>query len=235
MLDALGFLTVVGRSRTPTARSLVWFGPTGALIGAALGLLWWGASNAWPPAVAAGIVVVADLAITGMLHLDGLADAADGLLPHLERRRRLAVMAAPDVGAFGVTCVGAALLLRFAALASFSPDGWHAVALLAGIWCAARTMMAVTACVVPYARGVGLANVFLGGTVTGPLALGLPLVSLAAVHGIGGVVAVVAGVTAAALVVLLAQRRLGGFTGDVLGAAGVISETIALVVASARW
>src|SRR5262245_12725103 len=105
MLDALGFLTVVGRSRTPTSRALAWFGPAGALIGATLGMLWWGTTNAWPAAVAAAIVVAADLGITGMLHLDGLADAADGLLPHLERDRRLAVMATPDIGAFGIATV----------------------------------------------------------------------------------------------------------------------------------
>jgi adenosylcobinamide-GDP ribazoletransferase len=235
MLDALGFLTVVGRSRTPTPRSLAWFGPTGALIGAALGLLWWGTTNAWSPAVAAAIVVAADLAVTGMLHLDGLADAADGLLPHLERRRRLAVMAAPEVGAFGVATVVATLLLRFAALATMTPDGWHGVAYLAGVWCAARTLMAVTACITPYARGVGLANAFLGGSVAAPLVLGGPLTALAVGRGLGGVVAVIAGLLGGAFVVIVAQRRIGGFTGDVLGAAGIVTETIALVVASARW
>jgi adenosylcobinamide-GDP ribazoletransferase len=235
MLDAFGFLTVVGRSRTPTPRSLIWFGPTGALLGAALGLLWWGTSNAWPAPVAAAIVVAADLGVTGMLHLDGLADAADGLLPHLDRRRRLAVMAAPDVGAFGVGAVVAAVLLRFAALATMAPNGWHAVAFLAGVWCAARTLMAVTVCVVPYARGVGLANAFLGGSVVGPVVLGAPLTALAAVRGVGGIVGVIAGIAGGALVVGMAQRRIGGFTGDVLGAAGIVTETIALVVASARW
>jgi adenosylcobinamide-GDP ribazoletransferase len=235
MLDALGFLTVIGRSRTPTPGSLAWFGPTGAVLGAVLGLLWWGSTNVWPAAVAGAIVVAADLAVTGMLHIDGLADAADGLLAHLDRQRRLAVMATPDVGAFGVATVVAVLLLRFAALATMAPDGWHAVAFLAGVWCAARTLMAVTVCLVPYARGTGLANAFLGGGVAAPLVLGVPLTALAAVRGVGGVVAVLAGLAAGVLVVILAQRRIGGFTGDVLGAAGIVTETVALVVASARW
>ena len=235
MLDALGFLTVVGRTRPPTARALAWFGPVGAAIGAALGLLWWGAADAWPAPVAAAIVVAADLAVTGMLHVDGLADAADGLLPHLERERRLAVMATPDVGAFGVAAVAGALLLRFAALATMTPQGWHGVAFLAGAWCAARTLMAVTACTLPYAREVGLAHAFLGGHPAAPLVLGVPLTALVAARGIGGVVAVLAGLAGGTLVVLLARRRIGGFTGDVLGAAGVVTETVALVVASARW
>ena len=235
MLDALGFLTVVGRTRTPTARALTWFGPAGAVIGATLGLLWWGTANAWPAPVAAAIVVAADLAITGMLHVDGLADAADGLLPHLDRDRRLAVMAAPDVGAFGIATVVGVLLLRFAALATMTPDGWHAVAFLAGVWCGARTLMAVTACVMPYAREVGLAKAFLGGHPAAPLLVGVPLTALVAARGIGGVVAVLAGLAVGTLVVLFALRRIGGFTGDVLGAAGVVTETVALVVASARW
>jgi len=68
-----------------------------------------------------------------------------------------------------------------------------------------------------------------------PLLLGVPLTALVAARGIGGVVAVLAGLAAGTLVVLLALRRIGGFTGDVLGAAGVVTETVALVVASARW
>src|SRR4051794_40743326 len=135
MLDALGFLTIVGRARPPTRRAVVWFGPAGALIGAALGALWWGATNLWPAPVAAAIVVAADLGVTGLLHIDGLADSADGLLPHLDRQRRLAVMATPDVGAFGVAVVAVVLLLRVTALAATDPQGWRAIALLAAFWC----------------------------------------------------------------------------------------------------
>jgi len=235
MLDALGFLTVAGRSRPPTRRVLVWFGPAGALIGAALGLLWWGAANVWPAPVAAAIVMAADLGITGLLHIDGLADSADGLLPHLDRERRLAVMATPDVGAFGVAVVAAVLLLRFAALASTDPDGWKAIAFLAATWCAARAAMAVTMSTVRYARDTGLASSFLGAPAAVPIAAAVPFLALAAARGVGGVVAIVAGIGAGALVVAFAARRLGGFTGDVLGAAGVITETVALVVMSARW
>ena len=235
MLDALGFLTVFGRSRPPTKKVLVWFGPVGALIGAALGLVWWGATNVWPAPVAAGIVVAADLGITGLLHIDGVADAADGLLPHLDRQRRLAVMATPDVGAFGVAVVAVTLLLRVAALASTDPQGWTAVAVLAAVWCAARAVMAVTTVTVAYARDGGLATPFLGGSLVASVLAAAPFVVLAAVRGIGGIVALVAGVAAGAIVVAFARRRLGGFTGDVLGAAGVATETIALVVMSARW
>src|SRR5262249_21353492 len=158
------------RARPPTRQAAVWFGPAGALIGAVLGALWWGTTNVWPAPVAAAIVVAADLAITGLLHVDGLADSADGLLPHLDRERRLAVMATPDVGAFGVAVVAAVLLLRVTALTAIDPQGWRAIALLAAFWCAARASMAVTMTMVPYARDAGLASSFLGGTPIAPIA-----------------------------------------------------------------
>ena len=54
-------------------------------------------------------------------------------------------------------------------------------------------------------------------------------------RGYAGAIALAAGLASAAAVVILAWRRVGGFTGDVLGAAGVVVETVGLVVAAARW
>jgi adenosylcobinamide-GDP ribazoletransferase len=213
-----------------------WFPLVGALIGGAVGLVWWAAAKAWPAAVAAAIAVLADAVCTGMLHLDGLADSADGLLPHLPRQQRLEVMAEPGVGAFGVSVVVIALLLRFAAFDALAPH----VALVAGVWCASRAVMAGAAGSMPYVRPGGLASAFLpdrpaelaavgvGGVVAGAALAGWG-------RGWGGVVAVAGLVVVAAAVLLLARRRLGGFTGDVLGAAGVLGETVALVIAAARW
>jgi adenosylcobinamide-GDP ribazoletransferase len=239
VLGALSFLTVLGRARRPDAGAVVWFGPVGVLLGALLGALWWSGVAVWPPAVAAALVVAADAGLTGLLHLDGLADSADGLLPHLERDRRLAVMSTPDVGAFGIATVTVVLLLRFAALASSEPEGWRAVTFLAGVWCAARALMAFTIVVVPYARADGLAGAFRSmddGTSRVPLVLTfVAAFGLAATRGVDGAVAVVAGVLTGGAVIAFARRRLGGFTGDILGAAGVMTETVSLVVASARW
>ena len=96
---ALAFLTPLGRAAVPDSRTMSWFPVVGALVGAVVGCVWWGADRLWPPAVAAALTVAADLALTGMLHVDGLADSADGLLPHLPRKRRLEVMADPAIGA----------------------------------------------------------------------------------------------------------------------------------------
>jgi adenosylcobinamide-GDP ribazoletransferase len=223
----------VGTSAPPDRRTLAWFPVVGALIGTVLGGVWWGAERLWPAPVAAGLVVAADLALTGMLHLDGLMDSADGLLPHLPPKRRLEVMRQPDVGAYGVAIAVVVIGLRLAALTSMQPS----VLLLAGIWCASRTMMAVISGAFPYVRDHGLAaNVV--GSAWRPIGLyGLiASVSLGAFAGGRLREAAVASVFAGALVVaLLARRRIGGFTGDVLGAAGVIGETVALVIATAKW
>jgi adenosylcobinamide-GDP ribazoletransferase len=236
MRSAVAFLTVVGGAAAPDRRAAAWFAPVGAAVGLAVGGVWWAAGEAWSPLVAAVLAVTADAALTGLLHVDGLADTADGLLPPLERSRRLAVMSAPDVGAFGVGTVALTLALRVAALASLSPDPL----LVAGLWAGSRAAMALTLATVPYARATGLASGFASG--------GRGIV-LAAVVGLGGgaALAVVGGgwmaggaaalglVVAFAGVVALARRRLGGFTGDVLGAAGVVGETVGLLLAAARW
>lgn len=235
MRAALAFLTPLpAGARVPGPRTLDWFPVAGALLGLAVGGIWLGLDAMFPPLVVAALVVATDLALTGALHVDGLADTADGVLPHLERDRRLAVMAEPDVGAFGIVAVLATLLLRFTAFASVAPDAL----LLGGLWCASRTAMAVVARSLRYARqGGGLASALLGRPAW-PVALGgLALALALACQGAGpvgaaGVIAVAGG---AAAVVVLAHRRLGGFTGDVLGAAGLVGETLGLIVATARW
>ena len=233
MRSALGFLTVVGGPSPPDDRAPAWFGVVGAVVGLAVGASWWVAGELWPPLLAAVIAVGVDAALTGFLHLDGLADSADGLLPPVDRARRLAIMAAPDVGAFGVAALVVVLVARVAALAALSPD----VALVAGLWAASRSGMALTMALVPYARVGGLADGFSGRSATpaAVTALAALAVVVAALGGWAGPATALATVAGFAAVVALAARKVGGYTGDVLGAAGVVAETVGLIVAAARW
>jgi adenosylcobinamide-GDP ribazoletransferase len=236
---AVAFLTPLGGAVAPSPTAFAWFPAVGAAMGALLGLLWWSTEHLWPAPVAAAIVVAADLGLTGLLHIDGLVDAADGLLPHLERDRRLAVMSEPSIGAFGIATGAVVLLARFPALETVRPS----VLLLTGIWCGSRAVMAVVPSLVPYARAAtgGLATSFLPegrvapGLVAAVTGVGGLLCAVMFWRPLGGAVAATSGLVAAALVVWFALRRIGGFTGDVLGAAGVVFETVALVVAAARW
>lgn len=231
MLSALGFLSTIGRSSPPTDRTFRWFPLAGAVIGAIVAVVWWGAQEVWPLPVAAAIVVAADLAITGLLHVDGLADSVDGLLPHLDRERRLEVMRKPDVGAFALGVVPCVLLLRWASLASGVPSPWALVA----IWALSRTLAAAAPSFLPYARTDGLARPFLGTANRWLLAACLPAAALlGAAEGPLGLVAALAAAASAVALLGVAQRRLGGFTGDVLGAVIVVAETVALLVLAAR-
>jgi adenosylcobinamide-GDP ribazoletransferase len=230
--DAISFLTTFGRrGGVLRAGAFAWFPLVGAALGALLGGCWWLAGEYWTPFVAAAIVVVLDLAFTGMLHFDGLADAADGLLPHADRDRRLAIMRGPDVGAFAVCAVGIALILRTSALAS-QPTS---VLLLVAIWASARALVASVPAVMAYARDDGIASSMLDGAPRWPiLAVPVAIAATAIGPGVEAAVGVVVGVAAGVGVLALAQRRLRGFTGDVLGAVIVVTETVALVVAAGR-
>jgi adenosyl cobinamide kinase/adenosyl cobinamide phosphate guanylyltransferase/cobalamin synthase len=242
--QAVGFLTPLGGPAAPGPAALAWFPVVGMLLGLVLGGLWWATEDRLGPLAAAALVVVADLALTGALHFDGLLDSSDGLLPHLPVERRLAVMADPNVGAFAVAAGGSALLLRTAALAAL---GAARPLLLAALWSLARTAMAVTALSGRYARSHGLASSFLPGrggmtahgaapgpSVVVPAVAGAVLaVGLAAADELRCLIAVLAAGLGAAGVAALARRRIGGFTGDTLGAAGVVPETAGLLVAAA--
>lgn len=233
MRTALAFLTPFGGAREPSAKSVRWFPVVGMIIGAAVGAVWRVGGAAWPAAMAAALAVIADLAFTGMLHVDGVVDSADGLLPHLDRDRRLEVMTEPSVGAFGVTVAVGVVLARFVALSSMDADIW----LIAGLWCLSRTAMVAVINSVPYARGSGLATAFQGEphtpTVIAGSVISCVLVSLAI--GLPAAVVIGASWMAVLVVVALAEARIGGYTGDVLGAVGVLAETVGLVVAAAKW
>ena len=122
MRRAVSFLTPFGRvgdaHRAPRWRGFPSSERSSVLR---VGGVWWLAAKVWFRLIAGAIAVVADLALTGLLHFDGLADAGDGLLAPLTRERRLAAMADPAIGAFGALTVGAVLLLRFGAFASLRP------------------------------------------------------------------------------------------------------------------
>jgi adenosylcobinamide-GDP ribazoletransferase len=232
VIAALAFLTVVGRGHVAGPRAVPWFPVVGALLGASVGAVWWGGDQWWPPVVAGAVAVATDLALTGLLHLDGLADTADGLLPPMERDHRMAVMSKPDVGAFAIGVVGTVLPLRIASLGSMAPR----VALVAALWCASRTVMAVALAALPPARPDGMTATFRGASPATPAVVGAVLCAALAVPDPLRTAAALVGVAAGAgAVLLLSLRRLGGVTGDVLGAAGLVGETVGLVVAAARW
>ena len=239
MRRALSFLTVLGRAAEPNERTLSWFPLVGIAVGAVVGTSWWVAGRVWPAALAAVVAVAVDAAVTGCLHLDGLADAADGLLPAVGRARRLEIMADPRIGAFGAVALVLVLSLRVTALAVTVARPL----VIVGLWCGSRTMMGVVARTLPYAHADGgTASAFTGAeghsaaSRYGVAAYGMGAALAAAAVGAGARGLVVVGTEVVAMlgVVWFARRRIGGYTGDVLGAMGVIGETAGLLALVAR-
>jgi adenosylcobinamide-GDP ribazoletransferase len=236
--DALAFLTPLARTTTPPSpETMACFPIVGAGIGLAEGIAWRGARQIWTPLTAAVVVVATDAAVTGALHLDGLADTADGLFAHVPAKSRLAIMAEPEVGTFGSIALLISVLGRAAALASMEPSPL----LLAALSCASRSVMVLGSRALPYAREEGLATPFLQPVVGSDRASQAALAGLAGsaivatvAHGRRGLFGVLAGVGAGGAVLIAARRRIGGFTGDVLGAAGQACETIGLVATARR-
>ncbi len=207
----------------------------GALLGALLGGVALGLRELRAPAALTGAVVVAlAAALTRGLHLDGLADTADGLGSYADRDRALAIMKSPEVGPFGVVAIVLALLLQATGVAAVAArDGWRVVPAVLVATAAGR--LAVTwACRrgVPAARPDGLGALVAGTVGTGAATTATVALALAAVPTVPGrpwqgPLAVLLALAAAAALRWHATRRLGGITGDVLGALLELAVSVA--------
>ena len=165
---------------------------------------------------------------TGGLHEDGLADTADGLWGGRDTARRLEIMRDSRVGAYGVLALGLMLLLRFAALAALFEAG-QALLLIAAA-AVARFGMAAMMALLPNARRDGLSQATgRPGPVPVAGALGLSILA-AMLTGLPLICWLAAGLTLGWLA-WQATRKIGGQTGDILGAGCLLAETAALTAA----
>jgi adenosylcobinamide-GDP ribazoletransferase len=233
-------------SRDTAAAAMAWAPAVGLLLGgiAAAVLVVADHPLGAGPLTAAGLAVAALALLTRGLHLDGLADLADGLGSGQPAARALDIMRRSDTGPFGIVTIVLTLVIQVGALAhaEAAADGRGPVALIAA---AVTGRLALTwACrhAVTAARPEGL-GALVAGTVRPALAVGITLAVLAAAvsvvsTGLTGStgftlpLAVVAGLAAAFVLQRHAVRRLGGITGDVLGALIETAATVTLVVAS---
>jgi adenosylcobinamide-GDP ribazoletransferase len=226
--------TAAGRapSRRTAAAAMAWAPAIGLLLGAgAAAVLELAARRAHTGPLLAAVLAVAVLALlTRGLHLDGLADTADGLG---SRRpgQALAIMKRSDIGPFGVVTLVLTLLVQVAALAQAQGLGRGAPAVLAAAVTGRLALPWACRRGVPAARGTGL-GALVAGTVSPAVPAVLTVATLAAAYplGIMVVVGVAAGLAASLALTALAVRRLGGITGDVLGALVEVATAVCLLV-----
>lgn len=209
-----------------SGRAAHWYPLVGLVIG---GLTWlvWRVALTWFPAPVAGVLsLLVWVALSGGLHLDGLADCCDGLFASTTPTQRLEIMKDPRLGTFGGLGLLLVLLLKAAALSSLPVSAGLGILLAAVLsrWCI------LPAALLPQARLGGMGADFSGGLRRGSIVVGalLPL-GLLTVLGLPGIAATLAGLLAGVGVAWLAKTRLNGVTGDVFGMLVELTETVVLL------
>jgi adenosylcobinamide-GDP ribazoletransferase len=222
-----------------------WFPAVGLVVGGLIALALWGAALLWPPALAVVLALGLGIALTGAFHEDGLADTWDALGGVVPRERALLIMKDSRLGSYGALALGVGLAAK--ALALHAVVG-HSLALalvalpLVHAWARAGTVVLIAALRYggdeAHAKAKPLATRVNGGAVAVAV-LTCALASGAALHAgllpgaaLAAVVAACALATAATGAWL--QRRLGGYTGDGLGATEQHAE-LAAWLALAAW
>ncbi|MEM8729065.1 MAG: adenosylcobinamide-GDP ribazoletransferase [Pseudomonadota bacterium] len=182
------------------------------------------------PGIAGLLAVTVQVVVTGAMHEDGLADTADGLWGGLTPERRLDIMRDSRIGTYGVLALILSVGIRVQALALLLPLGGTGVAALAVAAMTSRAIMPALMAALPHARKDGLARQ-VGRPGVAPVALGGGIALVAALVAFGpmGLGACLAALLAGAGLGLLARARLGGQTGDILGASQQIAEIAVLL------
>ena len=211
--------------------SLFWFPVVGALVGGGVTLIAWavGGLGCWPEG-AGVLAVVISTWLTRGLHLDGLADAADGLYGGHTQERRLDIMKDPHVGAFGVMALVLALAAKIVALSRLSQlEAWSWIPLAFILSRLVQVMMAV---VLPYARVEGgKAEAFVKAAsvrhfaMAGVMALALSVT----IAGWGAIAPFLLALLFGHGLAWQFKRTFGGVTGDLLGTASDLTETMLLM------
>jgi adenosylcobinamide-GDP ribazoletransferase len=226
---ALGFLTTLPvrppRQLAPgdLGRAAAWYPVVGLAMGGLLWLLQRGLTAVFPPLLAGALLLACWVVMSGALHLDGWADCCDGLFVSAPAARRLEILRDTQLGAFGAVGLTLLLLVKLAALASLS-NSWAlllAPALGRGLLLPLAKMKPAR----PDGLGAGLNQEL---SWLSMITLLLVLVPLG-FAGLRGAVALAAAGAAALAWGLFARNRLGGHSGDVLGAACELIEITVLI------
>jgi len=212
----------------------------GTLLGAVLGGAWLLTVRAGF-LVAAVVVVAASLLLTGAMHEDGLADTADALGGATTRERVFAILKDSRIGAFGSAALAVTLLLRVALLARLGAAAPIVLIFVSG---AARLVPVWLMAALPYVTDAAVAksrSIMAAGRAQVAVATGWVLavgIALCMLHALSGVEIAAASGSAALMALVCGARfraRVGGITGDFLGAAEQVSEcTMLLALALVR-
>jgi adenosylcobinamide-GDP ribazoletransferase len=239
-IAALRFLTILplpaggDGEETHLGKSLSAFPVVGLLIGLAAAGLDATLIRVFPPLVAAALLVIALIAVSGGLHLDGLADTADGFFSSRPRERILEIMRDSRTGPMGVAALVCVVSLKIAAVASIGAQArWAAIVMMP---LAGRCALVILLALLPYARSEGgLATIFHENRSKFLAVWAVAILALVGWLWAGPAGLVMAAVAVAGMLAFaaLTHAKIGGLTGDTLGAACEIIELLPALVAAA--
>lgn len=199
-------------------------GVVGAIVAVSIAVLTW---VGLPIGIVAALALAVGIIVTGAMHEDGLADTADGLWGGWNLTRRLAIMKDSHIGVYGVIALALSLLIRWMAISGLVVLGGYLAALVA-VAVLSRAGMVVLMATMVNARDTGLSqSVGRPAPMTALIAVAIT-VAIAFLCGHLGLIVVA--VITTALCGMIAQVKIGGQTGDILGATQQITE-IALLLA----
>ena len=182
-------------------------------------------------ALTAALLLILPLLLTGGLHADGFMDTADGVFSGRERERKLEIMKDSRVGSFGVVAFVLLMFLQFALLLDMSPPLLVSVFFVMPI--IGRMAMVLAVSCFPYARADGMGKTFADMADRRTVAIAAVTTSVLVIPiGLLATLALVIGIVFALFFCRRMTAILGGVTGDVYGAATVLTETIVLAVFS---
>ena len=233
--DAAGGDAAGPRALGPAARGMPAFPIVGMIVGLAAGSAGAGALLAGAdPMVAAFVAVAATAVLTGFHHLDGLADAADGLMARGTRARRIAAMRDGSVGAAGTSAVALSCIGAVAGLSLAGGAYGLVLAVVLSEAAAKFAMVLMAAAGRPAAAGSSAVFAAAAHGRAGRLRLAAAAAAAAVpavvLGGHAGALALAAAAAAALVLVLVSSRSLGGITGDVLGAGNEVARLAAVLV-----
>ncbi len=232
LMTTLPFRLPDNWSAGDSGRAAAWYPFVGLVIGGITWLAWKGTMLIFPPMIAGVVTLVVWVALTGGLHLDGLADCCDGLFSSAAPERRLEIMKDSRLGAFGGIGLFLVLFLKAAILTTLTSSASFGIILAASLshWCV------LPAGLLPLARPSGMGADFASGLRRASIFWGaiIPL-ALAIILGAHGMLSVAAGLVATAFVLWLTKSRIGGVTGDVFGMVIEVVETVSLLVFAMRF
>ncbi len=184
-----------------------------------------------PVVIVAGLAVAIQIIVTGAMHEDGLADTVDGFWGGYDGDTRLRIMADSKIGAFGVIAIVFTIGVRWAALAIILQQSiWPIIAIAA----LSRSGLPILMTLLPNRRLGGLADsVGRPSAAISVLAAIIGLLCAGLILGVYSVLLAVATIASLGVVAMIANHKIGGQTGDVLGAAQQIGEIVCLVAIAA--